>query len=573
MRYRSLIAVSAFTAVALVAAVLGYRVLWPPLDPNDGAAPHAQAQRPNILLVVIDDLGFTDLGSYGSEIKTPHLDGLAQQGLRFANFYVSPNCSTTRSMLMSGMDHHLSGNGTMLEHIADNQRGLPGYEGHLSFRVAALPEVLQDAGYKTYMTGKWHLGDSRETSPAARGFDRSYSLLHGGASHFADKKGLAGKRSDAGYREDGELIDSLPEGFYSTSFYTDKLIEYIEDDRSDDDSPFFAYLSYSAVHWPLQVPDNALDLYKGQYRNGYDKLRQQRYRNAMAAGVIRSHTRPHAGSAKVPAWNRLNSEQKKIQERKMEIYAAMLELVDRNVGRLLKYLQDTDKLQNTLIIVMSDNGAEGNRRFRLGGDDWVEKHFDHSYEQMGREGSYVFYGPGWAQAGSAPFRLWKAHTAEGGIHAPLILAGPGVAHRGQVIHAPATVRDLMPTILEATRTPLPQKHYRNREVLPITGRSMTKVLNGERESIHAPDEFFGWELFGGRAIRKGDWKLLWVAGQNGEDRWELFNLANDPGETSDLSLSEPEKLEEMLVAWEAYVSDSNVTLPLGDLRQPWGDEY
>ena len=460
----------------------------------------------------------------------------------------------------------------MMEHIGENQRGVPGYEGHLNFRVAALPELLNDAGYRTYMAGKWHLGITEDTSPAARGFDKSFALLLGGASHFSDKMGLVGRFADAPYREDGVMVDRLPDGFYSTDFYTDKIIEYIDDGRSEENAPFFAYLSYAALHWPLQAPDEAMDLYKGDYDAGYDKLRAQRFEGAKAAGVVPGDIPANPGSPAVAPWDRLSTENRKIQAKKMEIYAAMLELVDINVRRLLKYLEAIGELENTLVMVMSDNGAEGNRRFGIGGDDWVERTFDHSYEKMGQEGSYVFLGPGWAQAGSAPFRLWKAHTAEGGIRAPLIVAGPGVSHRGGVSSAMTTVRDLMPTILDATQTEHPGSRYKGRDILPITGSSMSDLLSGKGDRVHSDSRLFGWEIFGGRAVRRGDWKLLWVAGPNGDDRWMLFNISEDPGETNDLSSSHPQKLNEMIGLWSVYASENNVILPDGNLDEPWGDE-
>lgn len=530
--------------------------------------------RPNVLLIVIDDLGFTDLGSYGGEISTPNIDSLAAQGIRFSNFYVSPNCAPTRSMLFSGMDHHLSGNGTMVEHIGSNQRGAPGYEGYLSHRVAALPELLSEAGYSTYMAGKWHLGRSEKTSPSARGFDKSYALLLGGASHFSDKMGLVSKAPNAPYREDGELVKKLPNDFYSTTFYTDKIIEFIDgDSTAAPKRPFFAYLSYTAVHWPLQVPDESLDLYKGYYDDGFDLLRRRRFEGAVNAGVLEGGVEANSGQANASQWQALSPSEQKIQTRKMELYAAMLDLVDQNIGRLLEHLDAIGERDNTLIYVMSDNGAEGNRRFRIGGDDFVEKTFDHSYEAMGKVGSYVYLGPGWAQASSAPFRLWKAHTAEGGIRAPLIAAGPGVEHKGTVTAAVSTVRDLMPTILEATGTEFPvDRSFRGREVLPMTGNSQVNLLNGATDSVHSDDATFGWEIFGGRAVRQGDWKLLWVAGPNGTDSWQLYNLVTDPGEMRDLSETESDKFEEMKMIWSAYKQANNVILPEGELLHPWGDE-
>ncbi len=539
------------------------------IDTNE---PEKNAQTPpNVLLVVIDDLGFTDLGSYGSEIRTPNLDDLARDGLRFSSFYVSPNCAPTRSMLLSGMDHHLSGNGTMLEHIAENQRGRPGYEGRLGTNVASLPEVLRQSGYRTYMAGKWHLGADEDSSPAARGFDRSFALLLGGASHFSDKMGLVGRFADAPYREDGELVEHLPNGFYSTIFYTDKIIEYVENDRNRAE-PFFAYLSYTAVHWPLQVPEEAMDLYAGTYDQGYDALRDQRVNGVVERGILPGSLAPSPGSPTVQPWDSLDESAKRVQSKKMEIYAAMLELVDDNFGRLIKYLQEAGELENTLVIVMSDNGAEGNNRFNLGGDDWIERTFDHSYEQMGREGSYVYYGPGWAQASASPFRLWKAHPSEGGIRAPLIASGSSVKGAGSVSHSIATVKDIMPTILDIAGVEPPVKTFEGREVLPMKGRSMKRLLAGSTTKVHSDEEVFGWEIFGGRAVRYQDWKLVWVAGPNGQEKWELFNLAKDPGETKNLALEMPSIFQEMKLRWLQYSVDNNVILPEGDLRGPWGDE-
>ena len=531
---------------------------------------HNQDDRPNVLLVVIDDLGFTDLGSYGSEIRTPSLDALAERGLRFSNYYVSPNCAPTRSMLFSGVDHHLSGNGTMLEHIGQNQRGQPGYEGFLNFRVAALPELLQDAGYDTFMAGKWHLGITEETSPTARGFDKSYALLLGGASHFSDKMGLVSRFADAPYRKDGITVGRLEDGFYSTTFYTDQIIDYIDGRKDTGKAPFFAYLSYTAVHWPLQVPDDSMELYKGIYDGGYDELRRARFAGAKRKGIVPREINLGPKAQIVTPWDDLNTDEKRVQAKKMEIYSAMLELVDNNIGRLLEYLEQIGELDNTLVIVMSDNGAEGNPRFGMGGDDWVEMTFDNRYESMGRMGSYVYLGPGWGQASSAPFKLWKAHTTEGGIRAPMIVAGPGVNHRGDVTDTLVTVRDLMPTILEISDTRHPGNQYKDREVLPMTGKSIANLLNARSDAVHAPDEMFGWEIFGGRAIRQGDWKLLWVAGPNGEEVWKLFNITTDPGETMDIAAQETEKLNRMKELWLNYIRENNVLLPESILDNPWG---
>lgn len=522
---------------------------------------------PNIVLVVIDDLGYTDLGSFGSEIRTPNLDGLAADGVRFTNFYVSPNCAPTRSMLLSGLDHHLSGHGTMHEHISANQRGKPGYEGYLNDNVFPLPGLLQGSGYNTYMVGKWHLGITEETSPANRGFEKSFALLLGGASHFADRAGLVSKAPLAPYREDGKLVEELPDDFYSTNFYTDKAISYLSDHR-EPEKPFFLYLAYTAAHWPLQVPDEALDLYAGDYDDGYEVLRERRMTRAKELGILQAEGTVSPQAVTVDPWGSLSESARRVQSRKMEIYAAMIELVDQNVGRLKGYLKDSGELDNTVFVVMSDNGAEGNRRFRIGGDDWVERTFDHSYDAMGRSGSYVFLGPGWAQASTGPFRLWKAHTTEGGIRAPLIVSGTGDANRGSINTGLTTVRDLYPTIAEIAGVDLPSGEGRAK----LRGKSLIPLTRGDSTTVHGADVVVGWEIFGGRAVREGNWKLTWVAGHNGgSNKWRLYDLGSDPGETSDLSARHPERLERMLTLWENYVSTNSVVLPEGRVRGAWGD--
>ena len=522
---------------------------------------------PNIVLVVIDDLGYTDLGSFGSEIRTPNLDGLAADGVRFTNFYVSPNCAPTRSMLLSGLDHHLSGHGTMHEHISANQRGKPGYEGYLNDNVFPLPGLLQGSGYNTYMVGKWHLGITEETSPANRGFEKSFALLLGGASHFADRAGLVSKAPLAPYREDGKLVEELPDDFYSTNFYTDKAISYLSDHR-EPEKPFFLYLAYTAAHWPLQVPDEALDLYAGDYDDGYEVLRERRMTRAKELGILQAEGTVSPQAVTVDPWGSLSESARRVQSRKMEIYAAMIELVDQNVGRLKGYLKDSGELDNTVFVVMSDNGAEGNRRFRIGGDDWVERTFDHSYDAMGRSGSYVFLGPGWAQASTGPFRLWKAHTTEGGIRAPLIVSGTGDANRGSINTGLTTVRDLYPTIAEIAGVDLPSGEGRAK----LRGKSLIPLTRGDSTTVHGADVVVGWEIFGGRAVREGNWKLTWVAGHNGgSNKWRLYDLGSDPGETSDLSARHPERLERMLTLWENYVSTNGVVLPEGRVRGAWGD--
>ena len=523
----------------------------------------ALSRRPNVLLIVVDDLGFTDLGSFGGEIDTPNLDRLANTGVRFNSFYTAPTCSPTRAMLLSGIDNHLVGLGNMAEMLAPNQKNQPGYEGYLNFRVVTLAELLQDAGYHTYMTGKWHLGLKKNQGPAARGFEKSFALLPSGGGHFNDL-GIAGK--PALYREDGEIV-ALPEGFYSTRFYSDKMIQYIEagiqQGKHQGNKPFFAYLAYSAPHWPLQAPAASIAKYHGRYDAGYGKLHEQRLAGAKALGLVGKHIMPSPQMEGEPTWDQLSEDKKKVAARKMEIYAAMVDDIDYHVGRLINTLAANGQLENTLIVFMSDNGAEGHHLDRdippLA--DWVEQCCDNSFANMGKANSYLWYGPNWARAGMAPFRLHKAFTSEGGIRAPAFISHPQVAKKGGIASSFATVMDIMPTILELVGAEHPGAFYKGKEVLPIQGKSMLSFLQGKVRHIHGADEVMGWELSNKRAIRKGNWKIVMMPEPYGNAKWQLFNLAVDPTEQRDLASKRAGKLKQMIKLWQGYAKENGIIIP------------
>jgi arylsulfatase A-like enzyme len=294
--------------------------------------------QPNILLIVVDDLGFNDLSLFGSEISTPNIDVLAQEGMVFTNFHVAPTCSPTRAMLLSGTDNHIAGLGNMHEEMPDNQRGQPGYEGFLNDRIAALPELIRDAGYHTYMTGKWHLGLTEETSPAARGFEKSFTIVQGGAGAFSNMLQIFGPEK-AMYREDRQLLDSLPDNFYSTKFYTEKMIDYINSSHGDG-KPFFSYLAFTAPHWPLQAPAESIEKQKGKYDEGYDVLRERRFNALKEKGLYAHDSEPFPKLPGEPTWESLSSEEKKYEAKKMEIYAAMVNDVDIYIGKLITYLKE-----------------------------------------------------------------------------------------------------------------------------------------------------------------------------------------------------------------------------------------
>lgn len=518
-----------------------------------------QPQRPNILLIVADDLGYSDIGAFGGEIATPNLDALVQDGVALTDFYASPFCSPTRAMLMSGADNHQVGFGSMAELLTPQQRSLPGYEGYLSDRALPFPVVLQDAGYRTYMTGKWHLGVKEEFSPPQRGFDQSYALMHGGASHY-DQSGIitfdADKAPVALYRENGKEVQ-LPDSFYSSEFFASRLLSYIDADQRKD-QPFFAYLAFTAPHWPLQAPDEYIRKYEGRYDAGYDVLREERLARMKKLGLVPQDMQGYVGNPAWPRWKDLSPEQQRVESRRMAVYAAMVEAMDAQIGRVIDHLKQTGQYDNTVVIFMSDNGADGNTVLDEGATRaWAHKHRDNSYENTGRPGSFVEYGPGWAQLGSTPFNLYKAFMYEGGISVPSIVRLPGGKRQGEFVRAPAHVTDVAPTILALAQVEQPGEQYRGRDIVPMQGRSMVDMLAGRNDSVH--DTFRqGWELNGRRAMRVGDWKIVYANAPWGKDRWELFNIAADRAELKDLAAEHPDKLKEMISEYEQYANRNGV---------------
>ncbi len=527
-----------------------------------------QPGAPNILLIVLDDVAYTDLGHFGGEIGTPNLDRLAAEGVVMTEFHVSPNCSPTRAMLLSGVDSHLAGLGTMAEEPAPNQQGVPGYEGYLNFRVAALPEVLQDAGYRTYMTGKWHLGLTEETGPVARGFDRAFAMLNGGAGAFANMLPLVGP-GKAAYRADSKALAQLPEDFYSTRFYTRRMIDYLKADAHSD-RPFFAYLAYTAPHWPLQAPKASIARYRGRFDDGYDAYAARRLQRLRELGLVVDSVSVFPRLPGEPAWGDLTDEQRQFQARLMEIYAAMVSDVDHYLGELLDYLREAGQLDETLIFVLSDNGPEGHvidQGYPVI-SEWVQACCDNRMDNMGAADSYLWYGPNWAQAGNTPRRMFKGFTAQGGLTAPALVWYPKAIPTGRVDEI-ISVMDVMPTLLDAAGTNHPGTRFRGRDTLPMQGRSLLPLLTGQVDRVGSSDYWIGWELFGKRAIRQGDWKLVYLPAHESRivpdgvqtDTWQLYNLRDDPSELRDLSEQHPERLSALLELWERYVRDNQVILP------------
>ncbi|MCO5613795.1 hypothetical protein L7F22_068073 [Adiantum nelumboides] len=445
-------------------------------------------KKPNFLVIVADDLGFSDVGAFGSEISTPNIDRIAYPGLRLTGFHTASACSPTRSMLLSGTDNHLAGLGQMAETISrnENYQNHPGYEGVLNQRVAALPEILSDSGYATYMSGKWHLGLTKETTPHARGFQRSFALLPGAGNHYGYEPQLtdgtpAIKFMPPLYYENDEQVplDKLPQPFYSSDTFTDKLLHQFDqrkENREESEKPFFAFLTYTAPHWPLQADPAVVEKYKGKYDDGFAELRSRRLDALVKLGLITPEIRKHAHPVvesfnQSSEWKSYTDDERAYASRLMETYAAMVEIMDTNIGRVLDRLEEEGELDNTFVLFMSDNGAEGAllEALPVMGPNIakvIKEYYDNSFENIGRKNSFTYYGPHWAQAATAPSRMYKAWITEGGIRCPCAIRYPPFhqAEGNKIVHNFTTVMDILPTILDLAQI----QHPENNSVIDVS---------------------------------------------------------------------------------------------------------
>ncbi len=512
------------------------------------AAPPA---RPNILVVLFDDVGFTDFGAYGSTSRTPNIDRLARRGAMLSRYYTSPFCGPSRAMLMTGMDNHQTGMGTLVETLKPELRSSPGYTMTWQRSQKTIGTLLSGAGYRTYVTGKWGIGETGANLPNAFGFDRSYVMDATGGSNYDRKPYLPGYDRVHWY-EDGKPIE-LPADFYSSRSLVDKMIGYI--DQGDTKRPFFAYLALQAVHIPVQAPKAYIDAYNGRFDVGWDRMRQQRHQRAIALGLVPPGTRLPPAPATHRAWDSLSAEEKAHAARKMQVNAGMMEAADAHIGRLLKHLEDTGQLDNTIVIVTSDNGPEsaetefaGLAGVAAGALNLVEG-FDTSPGNLGQPNSLTAIGPEWASVSAAPFNLYKFYASEGGLRVPLVVAGPGIAARG-ILPAPVHVTDLVPTLLAAAGVDYdPASFY---------GRSVFPVLAGASATAYAPNEGFGFEVSGNAALFRGQWKITRNFPPRGDSQWRLFDISADPGETIDLSKQQPQLFKRMLADYEAYAKQVGV---------------
>lgn len=521
------------------------------------AAPVAATQ-PNIVILLADDWGFSDVGAFGGEIPTPHIDALARGGVRFANFHVAGSCSPTRAMLQTGVRSHRAGLGNMPETIPPAHARAPGYETHLNNRVLTIAERLRPAGYRTYFTGKWHLGHTLATLPGARGYDRAFALSQSGADNFENKPNLL-LYEKADWTEDGKPV-TLPKDFYASRFLVDRMIAYI--DAGPRGRPFLASVNFLANHIPVQAPDDDLAAARGRYDAGWGALRDARRAGTIASGMMPAGV-PMVTMRSSPEWaTRFPAEQ--IQRRgAMEAYAAMATAMDRAVGRLVAHLRSTGRYDNTVFVFLSDNGPEAT-------DPMATPlpranallNYDMRPEQQGRPGSLTAIGAAWASAAASPLRGYKFTASEGGLRVPLIITAPGDPRigRGTVAHGFTHVIDVAPTLMElAAVTPakIPGKEA-------MTGHSLVPMLTGSARSVRAADEPLGYELSGNAVLWKGELKLVKNLPPYGDGRWHLFDIARDPGETRDLGPTRPADLKALQADYAAFArADGVLPMPAG----------
>ena len=495
------------------------------------AASHlGAAERPNIILIMVDDMGWSDIGCFGSEIATPNIDRLAAEGMRFTNFYNNGKCTTTRASLLTGLYPRMGGKGQEL--ITPN--------------MLTLGEAMKLAGYATGLSGKWHNGSSAPHRPFDRGFDRSYGLWDGCCNFFdpsiPDPKFKGGRTRFFGQND--ERITEFPEDFFTTDAFTDHAIETISV-QARSGKPFFHYLPYTAPHYPIHAKPKDIAKYQGKYSAGWGALRKARYARQIEMGLIDSETWPDPGPNPD---NQPFAEGKSADEEwemlRMEVYAAMVDSVDQNIGRVLAVLDELEIADNTMVIFLSDNGACAETP---GGGNNTE-------HRPGPKAWYSHVGPNWAYAQNTPFRSYKAKTHEGGIATPFVVRWPARIEAGQVTDQVGHIIDFLPTFLEAGEGNYPRTNDEGGPLLLPEGISLLPVLTGEKKKLERPAPLF-WHWSGHRAVREGNWKAVWEKKKKG---WELYDLAKDRTETKDLAREQGSKVSQLAKKWTAWARLTDV---------------
>jgi arylsulfatase len=492
----------------------------------------SKSSRPNIVLILADDMGYSDLGCYGSEIHTPNLDQLAAEGLRFSQFYNAARCCPTRASLLTGLYPHQAGMGGMVKSPKNSTSGA--YQGYLNDHCVTIAEVLKSAGYRTLMSGKWHVGEFRPHWPTDRGFDRYFGLISGAANYFDITK----TKAPGIVRQmalDDQPYTPPKEGFYMTDAITEHAIDFL-DHETDNQNPFFLYVAFTAPHWPLHALPEDIEKYRGKYSDGWEALRNQRYQKMREMKLINPEWPLSPPDPEAMPWDKVPDQE--LMDLKMAVYAAQIDRLDQSVGKILKNLRESGKVDNTLVLFLSDNGA-CHESGPLG--------FDNRNNGLppGGVDSYMSYGRSWSNASNTPFRLHKHWVHEGGISTPLIAWWPGkIQQSGTITHQPGHIIDIMATCCDAAGVKYPDKVAAG-PVIPLEGKSLLPVFKGKTRK---PPEILFWEHLGNRAVRKAKWKLVSV----NKGKWELYDLEADRTELKDLREIYPEQLKEMISIYEKW---------------------
>ena len=509
-------------------------------------------QQPNIVLILADDVALMDFGAYGGEASTPNINRLANQGMMFTNYHASPMCAPSRAMLITGSDSHLTGVPNLPIFLPPEYISKPGYEGILNNKVQTIATRLKNNGYRTYITGKWHLGHTETTLPSKRGFDRTFILDASGADNWEHKPYLATQEAKPPWYQDGKLVD-LPDDFYSSKTYVDKMISFMNEE-SKKEEPFFAFLSFQAIHIPVQAPKEFVAKYKGVYDAGWEEMKQRRFKKAIELGIIPADAKQTEILSRFEQWENIMEVEKQIASNDMAVNAAMLEAMDFHIGRYLKYLEENGMMENTIFIVTSDNGPEGSDPSLLtGSKQWMwynENHRDQN--RLGEKGYFGFIGPQFASAAAGPSSFFKFYAGEGGLRVPLIFSGKNIPQGKS--NAFSFITDIAPTMLDLAGI----NSQNNTSTNLITGHSLFPIIQKDTNQIYAPDETIGMEAAGQAALFKGDYKLVKNGKPYGDAIWRMYNLKKDPGETKNLSKSNPKLFNELKVDYKNYVTKYNV---------------
>ena len=547
--------------------------------------------RPNILLIVGDDIGYGDLGFTGAVTQTPNINMLANQGVTFTRFHASPVCSITRAMLMTGNDPVEIGLAAFDYALYPPAEGIPGYESYLTRTTVTVAELLQDDGYRTYMVGKWHLGGAHGgDGPDKWGFDHSYSIYTGGANHWNQgvfhvdthnpevvKQIQAGIIPQEPYFEDGESV-IRPTGIFSDELWTEKMLDYIESGR-DTGEPFYAYLAYTTAHAPLQAPDFLIDKYIDHYlQAGFAGLKRQRWETQKRLGIIDADAAypGYQDNQLVQNWEQLSDAEKQRQARSMAVYSAMMESQDYNIGLIMNYLRETNQLDNTLIIYMSDNGPEGlDVQGPLSDPNatrWIENTFSQNIADIGNGNAFGFIGTSWANASTGSLQWWKWFIGEGGIRVPLIIVPPKTmtsVHDGEMNSTHTMVKDVPATILDYAGVTHPQTRFKDRDIKAPSGVSIRPFLAGKAAQPRSKDQWVAFELFGNGYVVSGEYKAIRVRpAMWGDGQWHLYNISTDPGETIDLASKQPELLAELIAIYDDW-AEMNGIVQVAENWSPW----